>query len=89
MQERRQVFRADTTLERCGRLAKARTSSALKGSIVMNEPQDSVLRTQRTRRNTVKMGAILAASLGGASIAAIEFGSRRHPPYSTPSPNTA
>ena len=86
MQERRQVFRADTTLERCGRLAKARTSSALKGSIVMNEPQDSVLRTQRTRRNTVKMGAILAASLGGASIAAIESARAAIPPIPVPPP---
>jgi Hint domain len=52
----------------------------------MNEPQDSVLRTQRTRRNTVKMGAILAASLAGASIAAIESARAAIPPIPVPPP---
>ena len=39
----------------------------------MKEPEDLALRTRRTRRNIMKMGAILAASLAGASIMGIEL----------------
>ena len=67
-------------------MPKQERSSALKGSIVMNEPQDLVLRTQRTRRNTVKMGAILAASLAGASIAGIELARAAIPSIPVPPP---
>jgi hypothetical protein len=52
----------------------------------MSEPQDSVLRTQRTRRNTVKMGAILAASLAGASIAGFESARAAIRPIPVPPP---
>jgi len=50
----------------------------------MNEPDDLVLRTRRTRRNIVKMGAILA----GASIAGIESASAASPsiPVAPPIP---
>ena len=54
----------------------------------MNEPEDLASRARRTRRNIMKMGAILAASLAGASIAGIEFGSCRRPSYSNRPSNT-
>jgi hypothetical protein len=48
----------------------------------MNEPEDLVLRPRRTRRNIVKMGAILA----GASIAGIESARAALPSIPVPPP---